>query len=275
MIKSITQSFIKDMIDFVEGDLCGNIVREKWVNDRLIDLDKKAIDLGCYFEYILTLKATGAGTLPKSGKIPLAEMMASGKEMLVDYRRSHANADRVIEYLASMHLKIVTAGYKVGTPEFEGTLDLVCEVTEDIRFHDGSTWKKGDRIIIDLKYSSLIDDKWSKFGWQGLMLPGPHVQKDHHGIQAKHYSMLYPAPFYYLITSSKNEKDILFLYMNVDAVDIEMYKNEAKAWYEKFLFIVGVDGLYPKPEISKCNECPLKDECTDKHVFPHPITVTL
>lgn len=276
MIKNITQSFMKDMEDYLNGDLCGNIIQERWVNDVLIDLDSDAAELGCYFEYRLTLLITGKGSLPKNGKIPEAQWYQSGKKMLSDYERCHVNVDRVIAYLDKMGLKIIEAGVKRLVDNFEGTIDLICECTKDVVFEDGSTWKIGDIIVIDLKYSGLIEDKWNRLGWGGMQKDGPHIQKYYHGKQAvQYYYVSGGLPFYFLVVSSTNENDILLLCVPAAYQMLESHISHGNWLYREFEFIASTTGFEARPSISGCNKCPIKENCADKHVFPHPKTVIL
>lgn len=274
MIKKVTQSFVKDCRDYFSGSLCGNIMREKWVNDRLIELDSDAADLGAYFEYYFTLIKTGVGTLPKNKKVPLRGMYASGKQPLAKYAIAEANALRLMAYFDEMGLKILRAGVKVTKGRFEGTIDLVVECNKKITFDDGRKWKIGDVLIIDLKYSGLLDNRWDKFGWAGLLLSGPHIQKDFHKIQAIHYHYVGGMPFYYLVVSSTNENDIELFHVPVSKEMEQAHIDEANQLFEKFEFESKI-GFEARPSISVCNGCPLNAECKDKHTFPHPKEVVL
>ncbi len=275
MIKNITQSFMIDMEDYLNGEQCGNILQKRWVEDILIDLDSDAAELGCYFEYRLTLLLTGKGSLPKDGHVPEPGMYKNGKQMLEPYERCHRNIDRVKAYLDKMGLNVLEAGIKKQRDNFEGTIDLICECTKEIKFEDGSMWNIGDVIIIDLKYSALIDDKWNRLGWAGMLQSGPHVQKDHHGKQAIQYHFVSDEyPFYFLVTSSTNENDISLLHVPVTQEQIERHISHGNWLYKEFEFLAGI-GFEARPSISRCNKCPIREGCADKHTFPHPKTVIL
>ena len=275
MINKISFSFMTDMVDYLEGELCGNIIREKWVNDRLIELDSDAAELGTYFEWYFTLLVTGKGSLPKNGQVPQRKMYANGSKPLVDYSRAENNALRLKGYFENMGLKIISAGKKITKGRFEGTIDLICECTKDVDFGNGTKWATGLIIVIDLKYSGLIEDRWKKFGWSGMLEPGAHIQKMYHGKQAKQYHHLTGFRFHFLIMSSTNENDVLFLEvpMHEDYL-IDDHIKEGNMLFEKFEFEAKI-GFEARPEISVCNACPLKAECKDKHTFPNPKTVTI
>lgn len=268
----ISQSFIKDAVKYFSGDLCGNIMRERWVHDRLLDTDSKAMHLGAYFEFQFTLLMTGKGSLPKNGEIPDPVTTQKG-EKTADYKRADANALRLQRYFGDMGLNILHAGKKLTKGRFEGTIDLICECQKEIIFGTFNiVWRVGDIIVIDLKYSGLIDDNWNPMGWGIMTRPGDNAQKDHHGIQAKQYSMVTGYPFYYLIMPPSNEEDILFLHVPVSEEMISDHVKGGNALMEKFEFEMQM-GFEPRPEIKRCNACPLKAACTDKHTFPHPLTV--
>lgn len=277
MITHITQSFMKDMRNYLEGNLCGNIMRERWQNGRLVDTTGDSAELGCYFEYYLTLKLTGTGTLPKDGKIPERKMTKSG--VSEPYARAERNADTVIEYLRKMKIKVIWAGKKLTAGKYEGTIDLLCEFEEDITFHGGSTWKKGCRFIIDLKYSGMIDNKWDQWGWAGLLVDGAHIQKEFHKIQTRQYTFVTKSqyPFFYFVVDSspKGEGNVLFVFMPVDEMDVEMHINEGNFLLERFRYLAETESLEPRPDISVCKSCPLNAECKDKHDFPHLKTIAL
>lgn len=273
MVKKITQSLIKDCIKYFSGNLCGNIMRERWVKGRLL-MDGHAMSLGSYFEFQFTLLMTGVGSLPKNGKTPVATLTQKG-EKTADYKRADANALRLQRYFGEMGLNILHAGKKLTQGRFEGTIDLICQVSDLKTFDGGITWQKGDIIVIDLKYSGLIDDNWNAMGWGAMTRAGSNAQKDHHGIQAKQYFLVSKGmPFYYLIMPPSNEEDILFLHVPVTAEMVEDHMKGGNALLEKFEFEAQM-GFEARPELMRCNACPLKAECKDKHTFPHPITVEL
>lgn len=273
MVKKITQSLIKDCIKYFSGNLCGNIMRERWVKGRLMEMDSEAAALGCYFEFQFTLLMTGVGSLPKNGQVPMPVLTANG-EKTAAYKRADANAIRLQRYFEEMGLVILHAGKKLTQGRFEGTIDLICQVSDLKTFDGGITWQNGDIIVIDLKYSGLIDDNWNPMGWGAMTRAGSNAQKDHHGIQAKQYHFITGFPFYYLIMAPSNEEDILLLHVPVSEEMVDDHVKGGNALLEKFEFEAQM-GFEARPELMRCNACPLKAECKDKHTFPHPITVEL
>lgn len=256
-MKKISQSFIKDMREYVNGDLCGNLIKEQWVNDRFLDLTKDdAAALGRYFEYLLT------GALPKDGKVPEPERTQKG-ELTAPYKLVEKNVARVRTYLNKWGLKIVEFGRRKTKGRFEGTIDLIVECLADVLHSEsGIVWRVGDRMVFDLKYSGLINDKWSPYGWNWT-----EDQKRYHRTQAIHYNLITNLPFYYLVTSSKNENDIDCIHVEINEQATKLHISEANMLHEKFLFLKDI-GFEVRPSLAKCLACPLKDECKDKAETP-------
>jgi hypothetical protein len=205
MKTKISQSLIKDMRSYLAGNQCGLIVKAKYIDDMTDLFTSDSMELGAYFEYILT------GALPKSGKVPQPQYMQTPlkkkkpeeltiEDMLAPYRLAHANKDRVLAYWKNAGF-VIAKDKKTGKPmvgmrltkgRHEGTIDVVLEATKKIKFSDGFTLKKGDRIIVDIKYSGFVGDNISYkniHGWQWS-----EEQKEYHGTQAKQYSYVFSAP---------------------------------------------------------------------------------
>jgi len=250
MINKISQSFIKSMRSYIAGTECGNITKAQWIDDRLIELDSKAVALGSYFEYILT------GALPKNKIIPKPEMMASGKDMMAPYRLAHKNAERVKAYFLAMDLEIIHFGKKYTKGRHEGTVDIIA------RLH-------GKNIVIDTKYSGLIDDRWSEHGWQWS-----DIQKKYHGTQAIHYHIVTGLPFYFLVVSSANVEDVKLFHVPVSKEMIAGHIKEGNYLFAELNKLKDI-GFIARPEISKCLKCPIREGCEDKHTFPHVEIVDL
>lgn len=281
MITKITQSFMKDYQEYEDGIECGNIIREKYVNGRMLsDPDEHEetetkidwMNLGSYFEFV------AFGTLPKNGLPPQPEMMASGKDMLAPYRLAKLNALRVKKYFEEMGWIVIPGGNgkKLTKGRFEGTLDLIVECTKNIKVNEHLTWQIGDRLVIDLKYSGFVGARAggqykNKHGW--VWSP---VQKKYHGTQAKQYHFVSGGlPFYFLVTSSKNDKDIDLFYVPVSEFMIEQHIAQGNFLFDKFEAVAMVGGFEPRPSLKKCLRCPLREECMDKHTFPYPEIVNL
>jgi hypothetical protein len=267
-----TQSFHKDMIAYLAGNECGNLIEAKYVYGKLFEPSKDQA-LGQYFEYELA-KRYGLEALPKDGKVPQAEMMASGKDKMAPYRLADVNVQRVVNYLLEMGLNPIMAGIKLTKGNREGTIDLVCEATKKAIIKVSNTGeviklKKGDRIVIDVKYSGLIEKGFQDFGWDLLNNP---KQREYHGIQAKQYHYISSLPFFFLVVSSKNDVDIRFFYVSISEQAIEAHIKEGNELIERFEYEKSI-GFQARPEVGKCSECPLKVNCRDKSTVPDAIQI--
>lgn len=284
MLTRISQSFIKDFQSYIRQEDCGLIFRAKHVEGKLFDSDG-SMALGSWFEF----KATGA--IPKNGVEPKPVMMDSGKDMNVKYRVALKNAVRlkgnpemgIKGMLSEMGLKVIGVQKHIVKGRFEGTLDLVVMVIKNHRFVQQTEdpenpiiirWRKGDKFWIDLKYSGLLDDRWSKHGWAWSQ-----IQKEYHGIQAKQYTFLSGLPGYFMVWQSNNAEadisDVRLFHVPVTPEDIEVHIAKGNDYFERFEVMARADLFQPYPEIKRCHKCPLKDNCKFKRNFPHPVTIKL
>lgn len=276
-MKFITQSFLKDFSSYLEGKECGHLIQKKWVEGILFESDSAAIKLGNYFQYITW------GILPKDQKIPQPEYMASkiksnkgsieglGIEDMYDpYRLVHEKSEQVKLIFKEMGFKVIKIDWRVTKGRFRGDMDLLVECEKDLIFEDFEL-KAGQQIVIDAKYSGLIDDKWNEMGW----VFEREEQIKYHGIQSKHYKYLVPLEFFYFVVSSGKDKDIKFIRASVTEEGIKQHVIEANALHDKFELLKDTGGFDPRPDYLKCLNCVLKENCTDKHIYPHPKTVEL
>lgn len=270
MISKISQTFIKMMRAYMAAQECGHIIRETFVNDRFFDNEEPgAMELGTYFEYKLS------GAIPKNKVIPKAILMKSG-EPNAQYRMADFNAGYIRKLLDDYGLNIIQFGHRLTKGKLNGIIDLIVEATRTVE-HSGFTWNVGDKFVIDLKYSGLIDDKWNQHGW--MWTP---IQKKYHGTQAIQYHYISGMPFYFLVTGPKgneadNTKDgpnIKFFRVEVSEFDIEQHIIEGNDLFEKFMFYKDI-GFTAYPSYNKCHKCPLKEECAERQTLPSVETVDL
>lgn len=298
-MKKITQSFITDMLDYLNGGSCGHLMREKWINGRLLSEASKSQKLGAYFEFIFTKMMTGTGSLPKDAIEPTPELYATCKkelaahianelkkptgrpfraiteaDMLAPYQLAHKNALRLKEYFDLMGIKILKAGRTLTKGKFEGTIDLICEATKKINWANGEVWEVGYQFVIDLKYVATIEDNWNPYGWGAMKREGENEQKRVHGIQARQYNFITDLPFYFMVVSSTNEVDIKFFRITITEKQSEAHIVLGNDMAAKLKFYNEI-GWEPRPDISKCLECPLKDECKDVAKYPQIETIVL
>jgi hypothetical protein len=251
----ISQSLIKDWNGFINEDVCGSVFEAKYVTNTWVrtwnDSESKAI--GRYFEFILTgAMPTGYKEYPKAQYYAATvKKMAENKsyrpkvsEMLKEYQLAHRNADRVLLLFKKTGIKIESAQVFREKGALTGNIDIEADFN-------------GLKINIDVKYSGLIHDKWSLFGWRWTP-----PQMEYNGIQAKQYSVLNGRPTYFLVVSSTNDKDIEFFKAEITPEDLKRHEEYAVSLIEKIAF-VNEFGWKNYPSLSKCADCPLKNTCSD------------
>lgn len=271
---------MKDMRDYLSGRYCGNLIKIKYVDEQDVDDQSEDMEAGAFFEFCIS------GAPMRNGEFPKARMMASdSKQMYVKFRRAKYNAEIVTAMMDEMGLKIISAQKRFDKGRHVGHIDLVCECTKHIKFEDGTEWNVGDLIVIDLKYSGLIYDRWNKLGWQWSK-----IQKEYHGTQAIKYNYISNMPFYFWVVQNNNREatdedgkklkgkfempDMRLFRVPVDEALINEHNAEGNDLMAKFQAEAKY-GFTPRPSLAACFDCVVRDTCQDKHMFPHPITVNL
>lgn len=261
---TLTQSFLKSMLKYLYGDLCGHIMQHCFVLGKLLP-PTKAMKVGIYFEFCLT------GALPKDGQVPQPQWMKDGKDFMEPYRKARSDAKYIKGILDSMGLKFVHFGHKLINGPYSGTVDIICEATRDLVL-GGFEIKKGEQIVIDVKYSGLLEDYRSEMGWQFT-----DKQKEYHKIQAIHYHIITGLRFFYLVVdSSHKEKDddgisipppFKFFHTPISEIMIKEHEEKLNSAFDKFRFHRDI-GFTPRPIFSECNKCALREGCKDRALLP-------
>jgi hypothetical protein len=259
----VTQSMIKDLKKYLLKLMCGLVLKAKYIDKTYpFDADDSpAKALGRYFEYILT------GAIPKNGVIPQPEYYAKAlkehakdplrrrltkDDMKEPYQLAHRNAERVKRYFKIMKIRILPdeTNLHVQKGLKAGTIDIVALFN-------------GRRIIIDVKYSGLLFDKWNELGWMWT-----EEQKKFHGTQAMQYHGLLGIPFYFLVVSSTNDEDIKFLEVEFDEFSLEQHDVEVDDTRKKMQLMVDLDSFHPVPELVRCSKCAIRENCQSRQDAP-------
>jgi hypothetical protein len=237
----ISQSDIKAMLGYESGD-CGILINALKSGD--IDSEPTdAMRLGIYFEYLVT------GGLPRNGEIPVPDKTLKG-ELTAPYKVVVAQAERTKLYLERMGIEIVNRGFFTKNEQLgiSANIDVLCS-SKDL-----------GEFVLDLKYTSKIDDKWSEWGWTWS-----DWQKMYHGIQATHYSRLLGLPFYYMIAEHRIGGEIHFVNAEItqSAIsDHDTLLNRAEDFMNRISF------LEARPEVTRCEACPLYESCDFRATAP-------
>ena len=240
----ISQSLMKSLFAYMEGKDCGKQLYAKYF-DNVKFPSSDAMDLGNYFEYICT------GSLARDGSTPVAETTKKG-EPTSKYKialEQKKNFDRIIERHG---FKILSIDHHFKSKHFSGIADIVAE-------------RNGQKCIIDVKTTGLINDKWTEFGWNDDTVS----RNENLMIQAKHYKMLaleewdiYNIPFYFFVFSTTNAIDCKVFEVECSDQSLIDHENNSKGAIEmldKFL----EEGFKAYPKYNKCIECPLAESCED------------
>jgi len=233
-------------------------VEAKYVTKSVEFPSSEAQELGNYFEY----KATGQ--LPRDGHTPEAIMLKTGKPA-IDYQRMDIQVENFKNLMTRLNFSIEQTGFAFTNNKYSGITDIIAH---DNNIKSKDVMKK--RIIIDLKTSGLLNDKWSSWGWADESIE----EKDELMIQAIHYKLLAKyewgiedIPFYFMIFSNKNDWEYKIFKVNVDEATLQQhYSNLLNI--KRFLDDTMRNGWIPYPKYSVCRECPLADTC--KHFTDVP-----
>ena len=174
-------------------------------------------------------------------------------------------------------IKLISAGDKVLADEkWIGTLDILAQWESignyiDFEFGEDNPEKK---VIIDLKYSGLLDDKWSEFGWNTDTIS----KKEGTMLQAKHYKFLFwkkygfNPPFLFFVFDSKEVGKVKIINVDIDDWELEQHEEfleKAKKYFEHHQKI----GFEPKPNYDDCIKCNLAEWCNYKTTIPSILTI--
>lgn len=250
----MSQSLIKILHEYKQGLECGALVKAKYV-DGLVTPSTELQELGNYFEYLCT------GSLARDKHTPQPTILKNGN-LSVGYERmtkQKENFDKIIKHYG---FEVLEIDYNFAHDTFSGIADIIA-------------LKDGKKCIIDIKTTSLIDDKWTDYGWSSESIE----QKDKLHIQAVHYKMLAmkewgvsDVPFYFFVFSNRNEIDCLVYEVQVD--EDAFFRHEQNMINGlKFFNKELVNGFKTYPSVKKCNNCPLKDSCKDFTDIPKIETI--
>ena len=253
---NISQSFLKEYADYKSGNACGLQVKAKYI-DGIKFPSSDAMELGNFFEYMAT------GSLPRDGHTPEAKIVYKGtakESYSADYQRAVESAELFKNIIKHYEIEIIDTGRVATQDGMTGIMDIVA--------------KWDDRIcIIDTKYSGLIDDKWSDFGWNLDMLPEKHSLM----LQPVHYKIILSKElgcdpedidFYFFVFSSKNVHDVKLIKVHNEENTFATHLSTVE-WLKRELTKPIEQIFKAKPTLQRCFECPISDKCVSKVEIPH------
>jgi hypothetical protein len=207
---------------------------------------------------------------------PIPETTKSG-ELTADFKTAKKQAEYFHSLLPKYGIKLLDAGNKIiaddtwiGTLDIEAKWDAIFE-NENLNF---DTNNKDHIVIIDLKYSGLLNDKGNEFGWHDETLG----RKQGTMLQAKHYKFLYwkkygfNPPFFFFVFDSKQVGKAKIINVEIDTYELELHEEflqKAKRYFETNL----ESGFQPKPSYDLCISCKYQHLCSFKIDKPKIISV--
>lgn len=247
---------MKAYVDYLNEKQCGILFKANY-----IDKDPEArtpptdaMKAGIYFEWLCT------GALPKSGEVPEPEIAYKGtnrEKLSAPYERAQKSAEVFKSIIQHYGIKILDKGVYLDAPDMDGVADILAE------------WD-GEQVLIDLKYSGLIDDKWNELGWD---LESLHL-KDSIMIQGVHYKILAEKmwgindiPFYYFVFSTQDPNNVKIIRQEVD----ESRKQAHIVAVNNVMGKITKDleyGFKALPSLSRCSTCPIAHKCQHKVDYP-------
>jgi hypothetical protein len=252
---NISQSFLKEYAKYKMGEVCGLQTKAKYI-DKVKFPSSDAMEYGNFFEY----KATGC--LPRDGHEPKPKIVYEGtkRESIAEqYKKAIESAELFKKIIEHYKIEIIDTGRVVTQDGITGIMDIVANWNNRV-------------VIIDTKYSGLLDDKWNPLGWHLDSLPEKHDTM----IQSVHYRILLAKElncepedidFYFFVFSSKEVNDVKLIKVISDEntfanhlTTIEWMKEELKKPIDKL--------FKPRPELKRCFSCPVKDTCKHKIEIP-------
>jgi hypothetical protein len=251
----ISQSLIKSYYDYQADKECGILFEEKFIkkNPKAQRQPSEAMEVGIYFEYLCT------GALPKSGEIPVPKMSYAGtsrQKLSAPFERATESAEFFKKIIEHYKIEIIEVGKYIQGERTSGVIDIYAK------------WD-GKPCIIDLKYSGLYNDKWNDMGWEVETLN----MKDSLMIQAVHYKKIWQETtgedidFYFFVFDSHNSQNAKIINTIIDESRTASHEIVITNTMNHINYGIS-EGFIPKPDLQRCNTCPLLDEC--KYALRYP-----
>lgn len=269
---NLSQSLMKDYQEFwnMKTLSCGLYLFKR--NFQRLPVEQSETQkLGAYFEYLCT------GYVRPGDEPPQPEMVYKGtakEKLAAGYERAVEAANFYKKVIAHYGIEVITSGEYLVVDNTSAILDIRAK------------WN-GEECIIDLKYSGLIDDKFSPYGWAIESL----VDRPALTIQALHYKHIidriegkHNIPFYYFVFSTKDPHHAKIIRVNTDesalyrhGVDVIKIHKIIDYHYEKrHEYAAGMavnhefspHELVARPTLSKCIDCPYFSECEQRAEVP-------
>jgi hypothetical protein len=259
---NVSQSIIKVLTEYFHEDTleCGVKIRKQYF-EKIPTPHTEAQALGIYFEYMAT------GYLPKDTLPPVPDKVYVGtarEKLSADYQRANESAELFKLFAEKYGIEIITTGEYMNHDGVSGITDIRAKFN-------------GEECIIDLKYSSLFDDKFTDFGWHVPSLPMKPklmLQPTHYKWLARRLYGVHDMPFYFWIFSAKDSMKAKIIRCNIDEAHVDIHDttiDKIRQYIDHFYN--NPDKLEARPKYLRCMECPFYNDCDHKIVMPEVETV--
>lgn len=241
---NLSKSLIGAYADYNDGKECGLRFESIYINKTLSPEPSEAMLLGRYFEYLCTGYYDGdVAPEPKTKR---------DGSLTAEYMRAEIQADNFKNYVREMGIEILQVGKKIVSDGCSMILDILAMY-------------QGREVIIDLKYTARLRDKWDDNGWEAF------EYKTKHHTQAIHYSFMTGLPFYYFVFSSTNEDVEFFEVVMEQPITNEIHEAKLRT-IRANIELETKYGFQARPTVMRCASCELKQTCKQAAKYPEPKT---
>ena len=255
---NLSQSLLKAYLEYYDETekACGLQLYKQYFQ-KIPYPSSDAAKLGIYFEYLAT------GYLREGEAPPEPEIVYKGtakEKLAAEYERANKSAELFKKMIEEHKIEIIKYGEYM---QFEATSGI-----SDIR----GRWN-GEECIIDIKYTSLFDDKFNEYGWHTESL----VYKSKLLLQPIHYKYLARKifneeniPFYFFIFSAKDSEKAKIIKVNIQEEHINLHESITIPKMLKYVdyHYKHPEALEARPSYLRCKECPYSDDCDKKTIIP-------
>ena len=173
------------------------------------------------------------------------------------YQRAFNQAQAFKRHIKALGIEIIACGGRITKGDCSGVLDIRASY-------------RGVEIMIDLKYTGLINDRWNELGWEKLSLPS----KWKNLVQAYHYKYISGLPFFWMLYGSDSEQDAKFYEAKISDASMAEYEIGLNDKREMLKLDIR-NGFRAYPTLTDCRDCPLAHECRHRITYPLPETIEL
>jgi hypothetical protein len=255
---NLSQSLLKAYLDYYSEDVkaCGLQLYNQFFL-KIPTPPSDAARLGIYFEYLAT------GYLRDGEAPPQPDIVYKGtpKEKLsAEYERATKSAELFKKMIKDHNIEILEYG--------EYMLHDGASGISDIR----ANWD-GEECIIDVKYTSLFDDKFNEYGWHTESL----VFKSKLLLQPIHYKYLARKkfnqdniPFYFFVFSAKDPEKAKIIKVNIQEEHINLHETITVPKMKRYVdyHFNNPDELEARPSYLRCMDCAYNSNCDKKTNVP-------